>query len=140
MLCRWLAAGTKKKYRLPTEAEWELAGRAGVSGDWKLSPGDLDKTSWFAANSKGMTHPVGTKAPSKFGLYDMLGNVGNWATDMAGQPVLCGAAYSDPASMLSPATRRRWEPKWQETDPQLPKSCWWLSDGPFVGFRVVCEP
>ena len=96
MLCRWLAAGTKKKYRLPTEAEWELACRAGVSGDWKLSPGDLDKTSWFAANSKGMTHPVGTKAPSKFGLYDMLGNVGNWATDMAGQPVLCGAAYSDP--------------------------------------------
>ncbi len=138
MFCRWMAASTKKKYRLPTEAEWELACRAG--GDWKVSSSDLDKVAWYAANSKGVTHPVASKQPNKFGLYDMLGNVGQWATDMDGKQILCGASYSDAASLLTPTSRQRYSPFWQETDPQLPKSRWWLSDAPFAGFRVVCEP
>ena len=140
MFCRWLAATTKKKYRLPTEAEWEFACRDASDRPWKADKGLLDKQAWYAANSGQMTHPIGTKAPSKLGLFDMLGNVGEWGTDLDGKPVLCGGAYLDPAAAQSPTTRKHWEPKWQETDPQMPKSRWWMSDGSFAGFRVVCEP
>jgi len=140
MFCRWLASTTKKKYRLPTEAEWELACLDGNTGGWKIDKAQLDKSAWDAENSGKMTHPVGKKAPSKLGLYDMLGNVGEWATDPAGKPVLCGGTFQDKAADISPSTVKRWSPKWQETDPQLPKSRWWLSDGPFAGFRIVCEP
>lgn len=140
MFCRWLSSVTKKKYRLPTEAEWELACRAGNQGDWKTSKGDLEKSDWYGANSDRMTHPVGTKQPSKYGLYDMFGNVGEWATDMDGKPVLCGGTFKDAIADISPATRKRYSPAWQATDPQIPKSRWWLSDGSFVGFRLVCEP
>jgi len=70
----------------------------------------------------------------------MLGNAGEWARDPDGKAVLCGPTYQDPLDALTPTKRRRYDPKWQDTDPQVPKSRWWLSDGPFVGFRVVCEP
>ena len=91
-------------------------------------------------NSDKVTHPVGKKLPNKFGLYDMLGNTGEWATDMEGKPVLCGGTFLDGPAGIIPGMRRRWTPKWQETDPQFPKSRWWLADGKFVGFRIVCEP
>lgn len=139
MYCRWLSTTTKKKYRLPTEAEWELACRAGQTGEWKIEKEQLDKSAWYADNSDGYTNPVGEKEPNKWGLHDMLGNVGEWATDMEGKPVLCGGTFRDPASEIGPGTRRRWSLKWQETDPQFPKSRWWLADAPFAGFRVVCE-
>ena len=140
MFCRWLSSVTKRKYRLPTEAEWDFACRAGVTGEWSMDLDELDKESWNAGNSAHTTHPVGKKAPNKFGLYDMLGNVGQWAIDSEGKPVLCGGTFLDGPLDISPETRRRWSPKWQESDPQLPKSRWWLADGSFVGFRVVCEP
>lgn len=140
MFCRWLSSVTKKKYRVPTEAEWEIACRAGTAGPWKADKATLEKQAWFKDNSGGMTHPVGKKEPNKFGLYDIFGNAGEWATDFEGKPVLCGGAYLDTAADNTPATRKYWEPAWQETDPQIPKSRWWLSDGSFCGFRVVCEP
>lgn len=140
MFCRWLAAETKKKYRLPTEAEWELACRAGAAGAWKMDAATLKKSAWYAANSGEKSHPVGKKTPNKLGLYDMLGNPGEWATDLDGKPVLCGGTMLDPPARVTPGMRRRQTPKWQETDPQFPKSRWWLADGSFVGFRVVCEP
>jgi formylglycine-generating enzyme required for sulfatase activity len=140
MFCRWLSTTTKRKYRLPTEAEWELACRAGVEGPWKIDRAELDKSAWYAGNSKQVTHPVGTKLPNKYGLYDMLGNVGEWAIDVNGKPVVCGGTFLDPADAIGPESRRRWTPKWQEEDPQLPKSRWWLSNAPFAGFRLVCEP
>jgi formylglycine-generating enzyme required for sulfatase activity len=140
MFCRWLSKTTGKNYRLPTEAEWELACRGGETGDWKLDKDTLEKSAWYAANSSHLTHPVGKKLPNKFGLYDMLGNVGEWATDPDGKPVLCGGTFRDGADGMNPDTHRYWAPKWQETDPQLPKSRWWLSDAPFAGFRVVCDP
>ena len=140
MFCRWLSSVTKKKYRLPTEAEWELACRDGASSPVVLDKGAADKSAWFAGNSLQTTHPVGKKAASKFGLFDMYGNVGEWSTDLDGKPVLCGTTFQDAAGDQTSAMRKRWQPKWQETDPQLPKSRWWLSDAPFAGFRVVCEP
>ncbi len=140
MFGRWMASATKKKYRLPTQAEWELACRAGAVGPWKINKVQADKSAWWAGNAERLTHPVGKKLPNKYGLYDMLGNVGEWATDPEGKPVLCGGTFKDGLAGLAPTTTRRWSPKWQETDPQIPKSRWWLSDGNFCGFRMVCEP
>ena len=104
-----------------------------------MDKSELDNSVWYAANSQHVTHPIGKKAPNKYGLLDMLGNVGVWATDLDGKPVLCGNSFQDAADKIGPDARRRWTPKWQETDPQLPKSRWWLSDAPFAGFRIVCE-
>jgi formylglycine-generating enzyme required for sulfatase activity len=141
MCCRWISSVTKKKYRVPTEAEWEWACRAGNTAPWKPIPKPfLGKVAWYAGNSERLTHPVGKKLANRWGLYDMFGNVGEWATDMAGKPVVCGGTFLDPPALQAPTTRKYWSPKWQETDPQIPKSRWWMSDGKFVGLRVVCEP
>ncbi len=140
MFCRWMAKSTGKKYRIPTEAEWELACRAGALGPWKLDTATLEKSAWYVGNSSRMSHPVGKKAPNKWGLYDILGNTGEWATDLDGKPILCGGTFLDGAKAIAPGTRRRQTPAWQATDPQFPKSRWWVADGKFVGFRLVCEP
>jgi len=73
---------TKKNYRLPTEAEWEYACRAGTTGD---RYGELNSIAWYSDNSGGRTHDVGGKAPNGFGLYDMLGNVFEWCADWYGE-------------------------------------------------------
>ena len=70
----------------------------------------------------------------------MLGNVGEWATDPASKPILCGGSWDDRLEKVHPGARARQTPDWQATDPQLPKSRWWLADGNFVGFRIVCDP
>ena len=140
MYCRWLSAKTGKKYRLPTEAEWEYACRAGSAGIWPMPAAQLGKSAWYAANSGSKTHPVGKKLPNAWKLYDMLGNTGEWAIDLTGKPVLCGGTHDDKANKVTPGERKYQTKAWQETDPQLPKSRWWLSDGNFIGFRVVCEP
>ncbi|HET8548080.1 MAG TPA: formylglycine-generating enzyme family protein [Bryobacteraceae bacterium] len=66
------------EYRLPTEAEWEYAAKAGTDRD---RSGNLDAAGWCEANSGGQTHPVGQKQPNAWGLYDMLGNVREWVQD-----------------------------------------------------------
>jgi formylglycine-generating enzyme required for sulfatase activity len=139
MFCRWLRSVTKKNYRLPTEAEWELAARGGAVGDWSMSPEVLDKCEWYAGSKISTTKPVGKKEANKFGLFDILGNVGEWAIDLKGKPVLCGGDYGCDASLVKPSARQYYSEDWQMSDPQLPKSRWWLADGPFVGFRVVCD-
>jgi len=72
---------TRWTLRLPTEAEWEYAARAGTTGE---TYGPLDEIAWYKANSGGTTHPVGQKKPNAFGLYDMLGNVSQWCQDLSG--------------------------------------------------------
>lgn len=138
--CKWLCEKTGKKYRLATEAEWEWACRAGAAAPVKLAGPALDKVAWFDGNSKGQSHLVGGKAPNAWGIQDMIGNVAEWTVGRDGKPVLCGGAWDTKAADLGSGTRAYYTPDWQATDPQMPKSKWWMSDGPFAGFRVVCEP
>ena len=127
---------TGKKYRLPTEAEWEHACRAGAAA---AKPQDLQANAWVWENGEDQAHPVGKKTPNAWGLYDMLGNVMEWCQGVDGKPVARGGSFIDKAADVSCSTRTHQTPDWQAADAQLPKSKWWLSDGPFVGLRVVRE-
>jgi formylglycine-generating enzyme required for sulfatase activity len=132
--CQWLSAKSGRKYRLPTVAEWQHACSAPLTTE-----GDKPKPlAWLAGNSGGVPHPVATTAPNSYGLCDMRGNVMEWCTNEKGEGVACGGCYNDQAATCT--TVQAFDPEWNKSDPQIPKSKWWLADGPFVGFRVVCEP
>ncbi len=135
--CEWLSAVSGRTYRLPTEAEWERACMAG--GEDVIDAAALHELAWFQANAGGTPHPVGTKQPNAWGLHDMRGNVAEWVNGRDGSPVVKGGSYRDDAAMLAATARQAPTSAWNATDPQIPKSQWWLSDAPFVGFRVVCE-
>jgi formylglycine-generating enzyme required for sulfatase activity len=137
--CRWLSGKTGKKYRLPTEAEWEYAARAGMPKAGPLPKSELDKYAWYWDNAEDKTQPVGTKLPNAWGLHDMLGNVAEWCAGAGGKPVVRGGSYNDKADDVHAGARAVQTPEWNATDPQNPKSKWWLADAPFVGFRVVRE-
>ncbi len=80
---RKLSAKTGKNYRLPNEAEWEYAARAGSRGKWSSGDAEsqLSDYAWYDANSEHKTHPVAKKRPNAFGLYDMHGNAWEWVQD-----------------------------------------------------------
>jgi len=148
----WLSTRTGEFYRLPTEAEWEYACRAGAPDP---SPATLGDYAWYASNSRGKYQKVATKKPNAWGLYDMLGNVMEWTLDQyapyksglqtnpwvkATQPyphAVRGGSWKDSADMLRCSARVASDPAWKQQDPQLPKSIWYHTDAQWLGFRLV---
>jgi sulfatase modifying factor 1 len=160
--CKWLYTRTGVFYRLPTEAEWEYACKAGSSTTYAFGndPKKLSEYAWYAANSDKKTHPVGLKKPNAWGLFDMHGNVAEWTYDQYVSDfyaknsnneienpiaiadklyplVVRGGSYEDEPKDLRTTARRASEPAWKQIDPQIPKSNWWFPEAPFVGIRLV---
>ncbi|KAB7529408.1 SUMF1/EgtB/PvdO family nonheme iron enzyme [Flagellimonas olearia] len=153
--CEWLSAKTGHFYRLPTEAEWEYAARAGSQDPYFFEGDNLDEYAWYSQNSDDTYHPVGEKKPNPWGLYDIYGNVAEWTLDQYFpdayqdknayfQPiqkeypvVVRGGSFKDDATELRSASRKVSKPLWKQRDPQFPRSKWWHTDAPFVGFRIV---
>jgi formylglycine-generating enzyme required for sulfatase activity len=161
MYCKWLSAKTGRYYRLPTEAEWEYACRAGTKTAYSFGddPKKLGQYGWYYDNSDEQYRKVGKKKPNPWGLYDMHGNVAEWVLDEytpkyadAGGKVVVdplvppkseyprcvrGGSWDDDPEALRSAARRGSEKDWKMQDPQIPQSIWYLTDATFVGFRVV---
>lgn len=126
----WLSAKTGRQYRVPTEAEWEYACTLSATEN-------LDEVAWYRSNSDGATHPVGSKGEGAIGVFDLLGNAAEWVIGRDSVSVVKGGSHMDRESRVNCETRRTYNKNWQMTDPQIPKSPWWLSDAPFVGIRLI---
>lgn len=157
--CDWLSAKTGRFYRLPTEAEWEYACRAGTKTAYSFGddPKQLDEYAWYLENSDAKPHKVAKKKPNPWGLYDMHGNVAEWCLDQyfadaykkhtadvsfflvtkEYPQVVRGGSWEADAAGCRSAARDFSQPDWKIQDPQLPKSRWFHTDARFVGFRVV---
>ncbi len=161
MYCRWLYNKTGVFYRLPTEAEWEYASRAGSTTAYPVGndTSGLSKVAWYKESSSNKYHQVQLKQPNNWGLYDILGNVAEWTLDqyeddyfnlIGNDPVdplikpttrhprtVKGGTYEDDAGQLKFAARLKSNLDWNRRDPQIPRSRWWNADAPFIGFRIV---
>lgn len=109
IVCDWESDG----YRLPSEAEWQYACKAGTTG---YRYGEIDKIAWYNENSGGKTHEVGRKEPNAWGLYDMLGNVWEWCWDLYDEKtygtyrIFRGGSWAEEARGCGASCRRRSHP------------------------------
>ncbi|MCP5520101.1 MAG: SUMF1/EgtB/PvdO family nonheme iron enzyme [Verrucomicrobiales bacterium] len=93
----WDCDYTANGYRLPTEAEWEFACRAGSPGPYDFgAPDRLRQYAWFADNAGEQTHPVGGKKPNSWGIHDLYGNVSEWCEDVYSPTYYAGSPETDP--------------------------------------------
>jgi formylglycine-generating enzyme len=164
---KWLSGVLGNNYRLPTEAEWEYAARAGTTTTWSFGddPKKLEDYAWIDSNGDSKTHPVGKKKPNPWGLYDMHGNVAEWTLDQYFPDtysklgtgvvdakkavqwptklfprVIRGGSWLEPAAMSRSAARHPSEDReWKLSDPNIPLSPWWFTEEPAtaVGLRVM---
>ena len=154
MFCRWIYEKTGEFYRLPTEAEWEYACYIG-----ETEKNLITEIAWHEGNSEGKYHKSAELKPNKLGIYDLLGNVTEWTMDQyvenypefvnknPNNPLVKttkkhphtvkGGSFKDSADQLTCSNRRSTDRIWNRRDPQIPKSKWWNTDAPFVGFRLV---
>ena len=159
---KWLSGLTGRFYRLPAEAEWEYACRAGTKAPFSfLETGSISDHAWFVENSDDTTHPVGEKKPNPWGLFDMHGNVSEWVidemtadgyataaelsqpvsaadsirwpTDLESRVVRGGAYFDEPSQCRSAARRGSEDEAWKDVDPNLPKSPFWYTEEPALG-------
>lgn len=161
MYCKWLYDQTGVFFRLPTEAEWEYACLAGNTSAFSFGndPAKLGEYGYFKDNSGGKFHKTKQLKPNAWGLYDMLGNLSEWTLDQYTENkyeslapgtkdpiatpakryprVARGGSYMDESTALRCSNRIPSDAKWNQRDPQIPKSKWWLTDGMYMGFRVV---
>ena len=142
--CQKLSTLIGKKYRLPTEAEWEYAARGGnKSKGYKYSGSNtIGDVAWYTSNSGRKTHPVGQKQPNELGIYDMSGNVWEWCYDWKGS--YSSSPQTNPTGPTSGSTRVFRGGSWEYTakicrvayrDGNFPGI-----RGSYLGLRVVCEP
>jgi formylglycine-generating enzyme required for sulfatase activity len=172
--CKWLTAATGRYYRLPTEAEWEYACRAGTTTAFSYGddPEEMDNYGWFFDNADDGYNKIKAKKPNAWGLYDMHGNVaewvlgiydenayqkfkdgeikslliqGQWDTGMRAMMhvadgsnyIVRGGSCDHLAEECRSAKREFAKPDWKEQDPMFPKSVWYYTEAPYVGFRVI---
>ena len=163
VFCEWLSAKTGRYYRLPTEAEWEYACRAGTTTAFSFGddPEPLGDYAWYLGNSNEKYQKVGQKKPNPWGLFDMHGNVAEWCLDqytkdfyekckaegLAKNPlavplteyprVVRGGSWDDNPIRVRSAARVGSSEDWKQQDPQVPQSIWYFTDALNVGFRIV---
>lgn len=157
--CQWLSAKTGRYYRLPTEAEWEYACRAGTTTAYSFGDdaSKLSEYAWHYENSLDSYQPVGKKKPNPWGLHDMHGNVAEWVLDQYHESgyekhspknplvipttlyprVVRGGGWDDDPENLRSSARNASDELWKDQDPQRPQSIWYHTDALSVGFRIV---
>ena len=160
--CKWLSARTGVTYRLPTEAEWEYACRAGTKTVYSFGddPKLMAEYGWCRTTSRRGYKAVGQLKPNPWGLHDMHGNVAEWCLDAYTEDgygdrhkagllgmfcapeklyprVVRGGSWKQREKDCRSASRRGSKEAWKMRDPQFPQSVWYHTDAPFVGFRVV---
>jgi len=139
--CMWLSAATGVEFRLPTREEWSFLASGGTGAPYccGLTAETLDTAAWTARNSGHTPHRTGYRQPNEFGLFDVHGNVAEWVEAEDRPPTAMGGSYRDAPEDCTSSSAQTQDNSWNASDPQIPKSVWWLADCNWVGFRFVTD-